>query len=140
MEALAISPAQGRGRRPTLALSRVTRVLLLVVLTAVTSAWSLAWVAPCSAHEQATTVEAPQRDSCCPKTKPAPESPAHDERHCTCPIDCGPCCGGMPPSTLMTVPAVSPVLLLDFTVLTFPASVEPPAEGAAHDILHVPRG
>jgi hypothetical protein len=115
-------------------------VWLLVVLAALTNAWALSWLAPCSLHEQVGAVEAPQRDGCCPEKQPAPDSPAHDERHCTCPIDCGPCCGGMPPSTVMTVSAISPVLLPGFTELTFPTSVEPPAEGAAHDILHVPRG
>ncbi len=110
MEALAIRPARRRRKRPTRALSRITRVLLLVVLTAVTSAWSLAWVAPCSAHEQATTVEAPHGHSCCTHKKAAPESWGHNEQDCSCPIECGPCCGGMPPSTLTTMPAVSPVL------------------------------
>ncbi|MBL8742807.1 MAG: hypothetical protein JNK04_16980 [Myxococcales bacterium] len=112
---------------------------LLVVLAAVTSAWSLAWVAPCSAHERAEPSAEPSKgDSCCPHKQSAPQAP-EEKGECSCPIDCGPCCGGMPPSVVTTVPAVSPVLLPDFTLLTFAASTDSPAEGTRGDILHVPR-
>jgi hypothetical protein len=115
----------------------------LVVLAAVTSAWSIAWVAPCGAHEKQTATQvshADGGDSCCPHKRPAPEPRDNDERDCSCPVDCGPCCGGMPPSVAMTVPAVSPVLLPGFTLLTFAAATDTAADGTSHDILHVPRG
>lgn len=115
----------------------IARAMLLFVLAAVTSAWSFAWVA--GVQMKTSSVEAPRGDSCCPIKKPAPESSDHAEGECPCPIDCGPWCGGMPTSAVMTVPAGSPVLLPGFTLLTFPASIDQPAEGATHDILHVPR-
>ena len=119
------------------------RVWLAFVLAAVTSSSTLAWAAPCCAHEGSShedaASEAPAKaDGCCPNEEPASDDHAPEDP-CSCPLDCGPCCAGTPAPALPDIAVVQPTFLPDFYDLNFlPApllATTPPPD----DVLHVPK-
>jgi hypothetical protein len=108
----------------------------MVVLVAVVSSWTVAWLAPCSVHDPSSREEA---GDCCDKKHDGGSDEDGDEHGCSCPLECGPCCAGMPAPAVIAVAPVTPALLPSYTLLSFAPVAGTASEGASIDILHVPR-
>jgi hypothetical protein len=140
------SLAVNAARRRALRLDRFLRALVAFVLAlAMASSSALAWALPCSARAPIPTSTEDDGDRCCPGEGDAAaddlvadEQPLEELGDCDCPVDCGACCARMPASTL-ELPAVVPLLLPAYTLISFAPVPSEPATGTLGDILHVPR-
>jgi hypothetical protein len=132
------------------------RIVAGFVLAVVTSLSTIAWALPCCGHgdpcddEPTVAAHTDLHDG---------EAAAHDgdeashdgevastgqdedgseEEPCSCPPECGPCCGAMPPPGL--VPLVVPLIshLPPWIDLGLPEVPQSAPDGAEGDVLHVP--
>ncbi len=122
-------------------------MLVAFLVAIVTSSSTLAWAMPCCIHEEpeaAEATEAPE-DSCCPgsasKEAPADETPDEhdDDAPCSCPVQCAPCCGGMPAPALLPLATLQQPSFAAWTTLELRYEERSPPDGSAHDVIHVPK-
>ena len=134
---------------------RLAQLVALVIGLAFAWRVSLAYLTPCVVHD-AGGAEASGGDGCCPgerRTDPAAaasagdevasleaaDAPGDDDGQCSCPIDCGACCGGAVMHAL--APSAPPPTRLVVALVDLPVP-GPPAlarHAPTGDILHVPR-
>jgi hypothetical protein len=115
------------------------RFIAALVLTVVTSTSTLAWAVPCCSHGDC----AGERDegAAAPADEAAEAGDDDDDDHepCSCPPDCGPCCGVMPPPALVPAVAQTLSLLLSWIDLLPPPPDRGARPGIPKEVLHVPK-